>query len=218
MKLKKQDWFLDPSLVFHLPLYQKDGDSFSSGDTHGYACTVAGALWTPEGRSFDGVDDQIVGPVLPFASYSGMTILAWGSRTLTGRRFIVSSGYAPWQFQIGLAGTDRLSIELNIDGTYRHLANDVSAPQIQASGDFYQMGFTHTLSGGLWTFYVNGLPYTSGIQAGASYQGSNAIRVGAHVGLTNFWGGILGEISIYNRALQVAEVQKHFIETTWRYK
>ncbi len=218
MKLKKQDWLLDPSLVFHLPLDKKDGDSFLSSDNHGYACTASGTAWTPKGRAFDGVDDQIVGPVIPFSSYGGMTILAWGSRTTTGRRFIVSAGYAPWQFQVGLAGTDRLAIELNVDGTYYNLSNDTSAPLIQASGDFYQMGFTHSLSSGLWRFFVNGLPYTSGIQAGGGYQGSNAIRVGAHVGLTNFWGGTIGEISIFNRALPPGEIQQNYLETKGKYR
>lgn len=169
MKVKQQNSYLDPTLVLYLPFHQLDGTSFMSKDKHGHLCSVTGALWTPRGRSFDGVDDQIVGSVLPFDTYPGMTILAWGTRTAGGRRFIVSAGYAPWQFQVGLAGIDRLSIEMNIDGTYYHIAADTSTPLIPATGDFYQMGFTHSLSGGRWVFYVNGLPYTSGIQAGTTY-------------------------------------------------
>ena len=218
MKLKKNDSLLAPGLVLHLPLHQLDGDSFTSQDKHGHLCTVTGALWTLRGRSFDGVDDRILGPVLPFDSYPGMTILAWGTRTAGGRRFIISAGYAPWQFQVGLAGTDRLSIEINIDGVYYHLAADTPTPLVPASGDFYQMGFTHSLSGGRWVFYVNGLPYTSGIQAGTTYSGSNAVRVGTHIGLTGFWGGVLGEVAIYNRALTPQEFQQNYLETKWRYR
>ncbi len=218
MKLKKADCFLDPGLVLYLPLHWLDGDSFVSKDKHGHLCTVSGAVWTSRGRSFDGVDDRITGPVLPFDTYSGVTVLAWGARTSGGRRFVVSAGYAPWQFQVGLAGTDRLSIELNIDGTYYHLAADGATPLIQSAGDFYQMGFTHSLSGGRWVFYVNGLPYTSGIQAGSAYAGSNTIRVGTHVGLTGFWGGLLGAVSIYNRAQTAQEIQQNYLETKWRYR
>ncbi len=217
MKLKKEDWFLDPRLVLYLPLHQLDGASLASKDKHGHLFTASGALWTPRGRSFDGIDDQIVGPVIPFNTYPGMTILAWGSRTAGGRKFIVSAGYAPWQFQVGLAGTDRLSIELQIDGTYYHIAADTATPVIQSTGDFYQMGFTHNLSSGRWVFYVNGLPYTPGIQIGTAYSGANAIRIGTHVGLTGFWGGILSEVSIFNDALPPGEIQQNYLETKWKY-
>jgi hypothetical protein len=52
----------DPSLVFHLPLYELDGDSFISKDACGHLCTVTGAVWTPRGSDFDGLDDKITVP------------------------------------------------------------------------------------------------------------------------------------------------------------
>ena len=218
MKHKRHEWFLDPSLVLYLPLHQLDGNTFMSKDEYGHQFAASGAAWTPRGRSFDGVDDQIAGPVLPFSTYSAMTILAWGLRTAGGRRFIVSAGYAPWQFQVGLAGTDRLSVELNIDGTYYHLVADTSAPLVSPSGEFRQMGFTHDLSTGRWVFYIDGRPYTTGTQPGMGYLGNNLVRIGAHVGLTSFWGGVLGEISIFNLALPPEEIQRNYIETNGRYR
>ena len=53
------DFIFDPSLVLYLPLYQPDGASFASRDAYGHLCTVTGALWTPQGRTFDGADDII---------------------------------------------------------------------------------------------------------------------------------------------------------------
>ena len=53
------NFIFDPSLVLYLPLHQRDGSSFMSKDAYGHVCTVTGAVWTPEGRLFDGVDDYI---------------------------------------------------------------------------------------------------------------------------------------------------------------
>jgi hypothetical protein len=54
----------DPDLVLYLPLWSADlkGDSFYSKDSYAHLCTVTGALWTPQGRHFDGVDDKIAVP------------------------------------------------------------------------------------------------------------------------------------------------------------
>ena len=52
-----------------------------SKDTYGHLCTVTGALWTPQGRSFDGVDDKILAPSI-FAAGASFTILGWFKSTL----------------------------------------------------------------------------------------------------------------------------------------
>jgi len=62
IKIKKRSlnkFIYDPSLVLYLPLYELDGASFMSKDARGHLCTVTGALWRPQGRSFDGSDDII---------------------------------------------------------------------------------------------------------------------------------------------------------------
>jgi hypothetical protein len=51
--------FYDPNLVLYLPLHQLDGVEFMDRSHHGHKAVVTGALWTPQGRSFDGVDDTI---------------------------------------------------------------------------------------------------------------------------------------------------------------
>ncbi|GAG96548.1 unnamed protein product [marine sediment metagenome] len=50
----------DPSLVLYLPFYDLDGVSFASKDHYGRLCTATGALWLPNGRYFDGVNDRVV--------------------------------------------------------------------------------------------------------------------------------------------------------------
>ena len=53
------NFIFDPYLVLYLPLYELDGASFMSKDAYGHLCTVIGALWRPNGRYFDGIDDRI---------------------------------------------------------------------------------------------------------------------------------------------------------------
>ena len=55
-------FLLDPSLVLYLPLYQLDGASFMSRDAYGHLGVNYGSTWTPQGRSFDGVDDYVIVP------------------------------------------------------------------------------------------------------------------------------------------------------------
>ncbi len=61
----KQSLIPDPYLALHLPLHELDGNSFMSKDAYGHLCTASGGLWTPQGRSFDGVDDRIEVPASP---------------------------------------------------------------------------------------------------------------------------------------------------------
>lgn len=61
------DYFLDAvpqDCVLYLPLSRNRlrGAKFHSLDLYRHSCTVAGALWTPSGRSFDGVDDNVAIP------------------------------------------------------------------------------------------------------------------------------------------------------------
>ena len=68
----------DPSLVLYLPLYGQDGASFMSQDAGGHLCAVTGALWRPDSRYFDGIDDKINcghSPALNLTS--GVTVEVW---------------------------------------------------------------------------------------------------------------------------------------------
>ena len=101
------DFIVDPSLVLYLPLYKKDGSSFVSGEGYGHLGTVSGALWRPNGRYFDGVDDKINLPdVSPLSPTSQITLEAWfnPARTNTGR--VISkfpSDYKGWSMYHGAA-------------------------------------------------------------------------------------------------------------------
>lgn len=71
----ERDFILDPSCILYLPLWKKDGAQFMSDDMYGHLCTVTGALWTPQGRYFDGVDDKIALASFGFFREGKQTIL-----------------------------------------------------------------------------------------------------------------------------------------------
>lgn len=58
---QRRGYVFDPDVALYLPLYDtrlKD-TQFLSMESHGHLCTVTGALWTSQGRSFNGVGDYI---------------------------------------------------------------------------------------------------------------------------------------------------------------
>jgi hypothetical protein len=59
MMTNKRYLTIDPGLVFHLPLFEKDGASFMSKDARGQLCTANGTVWRVEGRYFNGADNFI---------------------------------------------------------------------------------------------------------------------------------------------------------------
>src|SRR3972149_6505876 len=58
MKVRRKFQY-DPSCVLYLPLYELDGASFASRDAYGHLCTVTGATWGLQGRTFNGTSDWI---------------------------------------------------------------------------------------------------------------------------------------------------------------
>ena len=79
------DFIFDPSLALYLPLYELDGASFMSKDAYGHSCTAIGALWRPNGRWLDGINDYInCGADTSFDISGTMTLEVWMKRTSAG--------------------------------------------------------------------------------------------------------------------------------------
>ena len=72
--------FSTNGLVMYLPLWALKGGSFKSVDAYKHTCSVAGAIWKPDSRQFDGTDDKIVIPFtsdLDFGDLDTYTIIVW---------------------------------------------------------------------------------------------------------------------------------------------
>lgn len=224
MKVKKNDCLLDPSLVLYLPLFEQDGDSFLSRDRHGHRCTAAGSLWTPRGRTFDGMTHKIVVPDAECLRFTGpFSICFWGwhPADVTADRSFLSKYFAAtvtsnYEIYFDGALTNRLLARWSHDyagsAQWRTcVCTTLILPQI-----WYHIAFIH--SAGTFKFYINGSAGGS-----ASYPGDTLDTPAA-----DLWLGIrnnntsklectIGELAIYNRALTAHEIQQNYIETKWRY-
>ena len=210
------DFIFDPSLAFYAPLYEADGGSFKSRDAYGHLCTVSGALWRPDGRNFDGVDDKINLPDAPALSPpSQITLEAWFKPSQTaaiGR--IVSrfpSDYHGWS----MYHSTTIGFQLYAGGS---LGGAASAANTIAQGVWHHSVCTY--DGANMTVYVN-----------ANVSGSPLAKTGSiaytalqpAIGLDNnvnwqAFNGTIGEVRIYNRALSALEVQRNYLATKWRYQ
>ncbi len=213
----ERDFIFDPSLVLYLPLYKLDGASFMSQDAYGHLCTVTGALWGSNGRSFDGLDDKIVVPDhSSLDPTSAITVAAWVKvNTLDTTQFIVSKrdppnklGYCFFFYE-----SNQFCLQGG-DGTTWAIWN---AP----TDDTYGPG---------WYFVVgtndatNCLIYVDGVLAGSASGGgmvasSADLWVGRDVYSVDYtWDTNIGEVCIYGRELNPMEIQLHYLATKWRYQ
>lgn len=209
------DFIFDPSLVLYLPLYELDGASFMSKDAYGHLCTVTGALWRPNGRYFDGIDDYItVSDTASLRITGNLTIEGWvklndnaGFETFTAR-------YYAREFEARF--TNGVMVFLDGDGANCNVYTGTNA----AGTNWVHVAWVR---GTTFTTYINGLFDKS--QALGAYTvtaGTNDVIIGARKiaaePASNFLNGIIGEMRIFNRALTPLEVQHNYLATKWRYR
>ncbi len=140
------NFIFDPSLALYLPLYKRDGTSFMSDEAYGHLATVTGAIWTPQGRYFDGVDDYLRIPDAPSLDLTGeMTILAWMKRGATGAIWqdLVNKGASA--YALGFSNNNKLSFTI---GGVVEIISTGSA--ITSTSNFYQVGVVRSGTAGAW--------------------------------------------------------------------
>ncbi len=209
--------------VFYAPLWRPDlaGSPFNSSGVYGipiHSCTVAGALWTSQGRSFDGDDYVDVGTPanLNFTSqnFSGE---AWVKFTaITSNHGIFGKGSYQtigWEFFVNILG--QLSL-----ATYQNLANQNSTSDVGTIviNTWYHLAFVR--NGASVRLYRNGVDITNTAANHVDPADNSAQKmiVGAGYDGGALWlKGTIGEGLIYNRALPASEITQNYLATKWRY-
>ncbi len=209
------DFIFDPSLALYLPLHKLDGVSFISRDTCGHLCTVTGALWTPRGRDFDGVDDYMEVP-----AHASLNL----TDAMTYEQWVWSANYSSLQGLMdkyvyltrgfhGRVVSNRADFFIHSSGT------SVSTTIPLVNRKWHHLVFTYdkTLASGNMKVYVDSefdasADETNGI---TSHPNDNLI-IGKYD--TYEWGGLISEVRVYNRALNPLEVQRNYLATRWRYQ
>lgn len=222
----------DPGLVFYLPLHGLDGPSFISREAYGHPCTVTGAVWTPQGRYFDGVDDKIVLPDSALWAFgtNPFTMEFWArTRSVTSPRDLFSHGddsdvnYFMLRKSDGSAGY--ILVWLQAAGA---TALKFNTPPVFTANrwlHFALVRLSDADSAGAWAAYADGnavsltksagnwnasiLDYSAGPRLGSRLSGGTDYE---------FWDGDMGEVRIYRRALTAHEIRRNYLATKWRYQ
>ena len=221
--------FSTDGLVLYLPLWALNNggtNSIQSVDAYKTTCDITGALWRPNGRELDGVDDNI-----QLTSYFGdinfknqaITVDAWvkstdalaqtvvaikpaGSRfgfhvmSLNGRiwvHFLRSDAVSTGR--VGQITPDTSSI--NVFHHYFVSYDGSGAPDgtnIIALIDGVQQTLTESLSSYLW------------------HATDNTIRVGLTPEAK--LKGLIGEVRVHSRQQSIPEGQRVYQATKWRYQ
>ena len=78
-KKRLASFVYDPALALYLPFDKLDSVSFRSTDAYGHLVSRIGAVWTPFGYKFDGVDDYITIPDATILRPTSFCIRIWAN-------------------------------------------------------------------------------------------------------------------------------------------
>ena len=217
--------FSTEGLVFYLPLWALQGDSFKSVDAYKHTCTVNGALWIPKGRDFNGINAYLVTPALaPLEFGTGdFTISSWVNLDTVGG---VAQVIVRLSHNTGVASDYRSAGFFEQGGAiYAHsrtaAGSERTAANAIAATTWYRLTVVRISE--VVYGYINGAAMTTTGTAGADFDYSSGGKVYIGAGDNNAGGvayfteGIIGEVSIYNRALTPQEIQHNYLATKWRY-
>ena len=192
-----------------------------SKEAYGYLCAVTGALWTPRGRDFDGVDDYINcgHPLnLNFTS-EDFSIEAWIKPD--------SLASNPNIFAKGSAVTEGYFFLLMSDGSGYLCTNQSESWQLSyfpigcISTNFWQY-VVATRSRAVVKIYKDGIDVTTspGTHIDPASAPTRDAVIGIHPGKAQMelFDGLIGEVRVYNRALTPLEIQGNYLATKRRYR
>ena len=207
--------------VLYLPLYRLDsgssGDNFVSADGKGHVCTVAGALWQPDGREFDGTDDTINVPAHASLDITEtLTLITWvkhdiaGSEIFLGKR--VDGSDDAYQLSTE-AATEKITFIIWVSDVAVVLTGDtgLTLDTWECVAGVYNKVDLRVYKAGV-------LDSTPKAETGSIDVTTDDVTVGRAFNTSFSWDGTIGETWIYNRALSPQEVQDIYIATNWRYR
>ena len=216
---------LDPNLVLYLPLYRPDGSSPVSRDAYGHSVTVTGAIWTPRGRSFDGVDDIITVPDHPrLDGMNQLSVFIWlclnelaSTRGENAQILNKSHPTSPWQaYYLVNFTTDTLRFSVREQASGLETYGTVN---VDSSYTGRWLLITGVYDGDRTSMFIDGeLASQGNPQPGTVYNSDSTLRIGAWTSSSQRLNGTIGEIAIYNRGCTRQEIENHYLATKWRYR
>ena len=207
--------------VLYVDLWRPDkaGSPFKSSGVYGipiHTCTVFGAVWGSQGRTFDGTDDNIdcgTSSVLNIAT-GAFTFLFWIKPDLSVDNRKI--------FCKGLYNTDGTYSWFYNDGTVGFSMNQSGAAQAceSAAGALVTNVWHHIAmrrSGANGNVLVNLVSKATSTTLVSATTSTRNFYIGIYDSLSTPLKGAIGEIIAYPRYLSDSGVRQHQQATKWRY-
>ncbi len=214
LKMFRRTPLSDPSMVLYLPLWKLDGSVIRDQSVFGYTCTVTGALWTPQGRYFDYIDDKI-SCGLPPEPTTEFTYISWinlaevptANQGVYGKQDVGDrTPYLYFAANATARGTFKMG------GTSYYAFSDADLVPL----NWYCVAYRYSKAVGKTQLVINGIPNAEGNAAvDLTGQPTNPVTVGYAVAW--FFKGWIGEIRLHNRYMTLGEIQNLYLATKWRY-
>jgi len=210
----------------YLPLWHNElrGGVFSSADDFRHACTVTGALWTPQGRIFDGASYIKITTANWRSGDSVGTILAWVKTSSATDQTIFASSYevsAGYYLLLKINSTDG---KLTVIQRNNDVADSISGGTNVVDGNFHLLALVS--NGTAYSMYVDttlqDLTVIGGANTGdwlADTPNRQNVTLGVfnYSALAQYLTGTEGELWYFNRALTLAEITQIYNATKFRY-
>lgn len=207
-------------LELYLPFYSTDlqGSPITSKDFSAHSCTVTGATWGNQGRTFDGADDKIAIPnVASLRPTTALTVVAWVYPTaLASERLILGhindSGVNRRSWMLLIDSSQKFKFYCSSDGT--HGNSDSQASATTATVDtLYHVAVTYSPTA--LTIYINGVADgNKNPSVNSLYENTtDDLYVGVDANSGRDFAGRIGEVLLYSRTLTDTEILNHYQNT-----
>jgi concanavalin A-like lectin/glucanase superfamily protein len=175
----------------------------------GHNGTMVGGVGIVPGKvgnafSFDGVDDYIEVADSPAWDLKDFTVAAWIKTSAAGDLHrIISHQDDPSSNHWGMRQEGAfLGIHSSLDGIGLFHAG----PAIN-DGVFHHVAAVRDTAAGHWFLYVDGVQFVGPVATNATFNIAEKLQIGRYVFGSEFWEGLLDEVTIYSRALSASEIQ-----------
>ena len=197
-------------LILH---YAANGSSLDSSGNGHHGTLVNGATYGSgqlgQAFVFDGINDHLVGPVIPQINPNSFSIAFWiNAAPENGLRLVADSshggtrnGSINWEgFAVQLFGNNTIDFTFGNGTTFPH----VSSTSIVADNTFHHVAAT--FDGSLMSMYVDGVLENTQAFTGTPMVSGRAFRLGQHDQLNRALDGSLDDVRLYNNVLTAGQV------------